>query len=175
VEADDLVDTALLTHVITAGEAAQTADEVDGWAKDAYELLYANPADEYPACVLDYLEVVLSDAGWVVLNRSTWEGGLEEALLRRGEHCLAATYDPVTHQLRLLDGKPELDATLQLLADDGVLTGDEAKRPLTATTPPHRHGASTSWPLLRTCCAGACRIAAERPCPGHPAGAAPAR
>lgn len=48
------------------------ADEIDGWAKDAYERLYgANPVDEYRDCVLDCLEAMPSDAGWVVLNRST--------------------------------------------------------------------------------------------------------
>jgi hypothetical protein len=44
-------------------------------------------------------------------------------LLRRGEHCMIASYDPVTRQVRLDDGKAELQATLQVLADDGVLTG----------------------------------------------------
>jgi hypothetical protein len=81
--------------------------------------------DGYADSVLDHIEVMLAGAGWVELDRSTWEGGLEESLLRRGQHCLTAAYDPVTRQVRLVDGKSELEATLDLLADDGVLTGGD--------------------------------------------------
>lgn len=68
---------------------------------------------------------MLSSSGWVELNRSTWEGGMEDLLLRRNEHCLLVSYDPVTRQVRFADGKQELDFTLQFLADDGVRIGDE--------------------------------------------------
>jgi hypothetical protein len=116
----------VVTSIVTAGDACDLADEDGGWAGDAYQRLYGvSGADEYPEGVLDYLEAILAGAGWVELDRSTWEGGLEESLLRRGEHCLTASYDPVTRQVRLVDGKPELETMLQLLADDGVLTGSD--------------------------------------------------
>jgi hypothetical protein len=117
---------ALLTPVVTAGEAAQAADGIGGWAGEAYARLYgASGVDGYADSVLDHIEVMPAGTGWVELDRSTWEGGLEESLLRRGQHCLTASYDPVTRQVRLVDGKPELEATLDLLADDGVLTGGD--------------------------------------------------
>jgi hypothetical protein len=117
---------ALLIPVVTAGEAAQAADGIGGWAGEAYERLYsAGGVDEYSDNVLDHLEVMLSGGGWAELDRSSWEGGLEESLQRRGEHCLSAAYDPVTRQIRLIDGKPELEAMLDLLAEEGVVTGDE--------------------------------------------------
>lgn len=115
---------ALLTSIVTAESVTDTADEDDGWAGETLQRLYgASGVDDYADEVLDSLEGMLSGAGWVELDRSTWEGGLEESLLRRGEHCLTASYDPVTRQVRLADGKPELELNLQMLADAGVLTG----------------------------------------------------
>jgi hypothetical protein len=125
-DGDFLEAAALLTSIVNAGDVADVADGDGGWAEETYQRLYGTSgADEYTEGVLDHLEAVLSSAGWVELDRSTWEGGMEESLLRRGEHCVTASYDPVTRQLRLVDGKPELEAMLQLLADDGVLTGED--------------------------------------------------
>jgi hypothetical protein len=45
--------------------------------------------------------------------------------MRRDEHCLTAAYDPITRQVQLSGGKNELELTLQLLSDDGILTGDD--------------------------------------------------
>ena len=114
---------ALLRSTATAGHAAEAADREDSWASETYQRLYgASGMDEDASDVLEYLEATLSSAGWVELGRATWEGGLEDSLLRRGEHCLTASYDPVTRQIRLTDGKPELEMHLQMLAEDGLLT-----------------------------------------------------
>lgn len=67
---------------------------------------------------------MLGRAGWSELDQSTWEGGLEEVLLRRAEQCLTVRYDPVTRQVQLSDGKPELESLLQLLGDEGILIED---------------------------------------------------
>ncbi|WIV53978.1 hypothetical protein [Amycolatopsis nalaikhensis] len=118
---------ALLTPIITAGHAAAAARDAgeEAWA-ESYRVLYGDDAEpEYFDRVLDQVTAVLSSAGWAELEQSTWEGGLEQSLLRRGEHCLAVAYDPVTRQVQLTDGKTELDGTLQLLADDGVLVEDD--------------------------------------------------
>ncbi len=116
----------LLTSIVTAGDIAAVADQNGGWAGETYQRLYGTgDVDHYSEIVLDYLEAELSGTGWVELERSTWEGGVEESLLRRGEHCLTASYDPVTRQLRLVDGRPNLESTLDMLAEDGVLTGDD--------------------------------------------------
>ncbi|WP_125615055.1 hypothetical protein [Actinomadura sp. WAC 06369] len=118
----------LLEPVIAAGDTAAVADASEGWAEKAYKRLYgANETDDYTEGVLDYVQVILSSSGWVELNRSTWEGGLEDLLLRRDEQCLLVSYDSVTRQVRFAEGRHELDLTLQLLADDGVLIGDEGQ------------------------------------------------
>jgi hypothetical protein len=114
---------ALLTPIVTAAHAAET-DE-DEWAESHHRLCGDGEGPDYTDSVLEQLASVLSTDGWIVLLESTWEGGIEELLLRRGEHCLTASYDPVTRQVRLIDGKNELESTLQMLADDGVLTDDK--------------------------------------------------
>lgn len=97
----------LLTPIVSAGAAAEASDREEGWAAETYQQLYgASHVDEDAASVLNWVEATLSGAGWIELERTTWEGGLEDSLLRRGEHCLAASYDPVTRQIRLTDGKP---------------------------------------------------------------------
>ncbi|WP_189239481.1 hypothetical protein [Planomonospora parontospora] len=117
---------ALLAPIVTAGDVAGVTDQGGGWAGEVYQQLYgAGGIDEHSEDVLDFLEGKLSGIGWVELDRSTWEGGLEESLLRRGEHCLTASYDPVTHQLQLADGMSGLEGVLDILADDGVLTDDD--------------------------------------------------
>ncbi|MFB4285917.1 hypothetical protein ACBJ59_62450 [Nonomuraea sp. MTCD27] len=116
----------LLASIVTTGDVAGTANQDGGWRGDIYQRLYGtSSADHYSDSVLDCLETELLGAGWVELERLTWEGGLEESLLRRGNHCLNAFYDPITRQLRLADGKSQLDGLLDLLADDGALTGDD--------------------------------------------------
>ncbi|GAA2215571.1 hypothetical protein GCM10009850_110390 [Nonomuraea monospora] len=116
----------LLAAIVTTGDVAGVADQDGGRAGESYQRLYgAGGTDHDPDSVLDYLEMELLGAGWVELERSTWEGGLEESLLRRGDHCLIAFYDPITRQLRLADGKSQLDGMLDILADDGVLTGED--------------------------------------------------
>lgn len=118
----------LLEPVIAAGETAAVADASEGWAEEALQRLYgAREADEYTDDVLDQVAVMLSSSGWVELNRTTWEGGLEDLLLRQDEHCLLVSYDRVTRQIRLAEGRHELDVMLQLLADEGVLTGEEGQ------------------------------------------------
>lgn len=120
--------TTLLTPVVVAGHAADAATGDHVWAHTAYRRLYGvGEADDYVDTVLDHVETLLTRAGWVELGRTTWEGGLEDTTLRRGPHCLTASYDQVTRQVRLADGKRELELTLDLLADEGVLSGDEGE------------------------------------------------
>ncbi|MFI6928080.1 hypothetical protein ACIBIZ_49700 [Nonomuraea spiralis] len=117
--------TELLVSIITTGDVAGVADQDSGWAGETYRQFYGTgDADQRSDSVLDCLEAELSVAGWVELERSTWEGGMEESLLRRGDYCLNASYDPITRQIRLMDGKSQLDGLLDILADDGALTGD---------------------------------------------------
>ncbi|GAB3581235.1 hypothetical protein GCM10027445_52910 [Amycolatopsis endophytica] len=110
----------LLLPLVAAGHAAD-ADEI---REDYLHLYGAANSAEPTDTVLDAVDTVLSHAGWIELDRSTWEGGLEEVLLRRAQHCLTVMYDPITRRLRLTDGKPELRLTLDMLAEDGVLTGE---------------------------------------------------
>ncbi len=119
---------ALLRPIVTAGIAA---DAVRTEGQEEYQQLYGGAGSvEYTDTVLGIAHLTLVTAGWADLGRSEWEGGIEEGHFRRGEHCLTVTYDPVTRQLQLADGKPELELTLQLLAEDGVLTGDEGAESL---------------------------------------------
>lgn len=124
---DNLEIAALLNPIITAAHASDAAfDGLHGDRPDSHQQLYGDgDGPEYVDRVLEVATRILKQAGWAVLEESTWEGGLEQSLLRRGEHCLLATYDPVTRQILLGDGKDELGETLQLLAEEGVLTGDE--------------------------------------------------
>jgi hypothetical protein len=117
---------ALLALVVTSGNAAAAVS--GGWAWDAYQKMYgATDSDEYTDSVLECLEAILLNAGWTTLEDSVWEGGMQESLLRRGQHCLTARYDPFTRQLQLADGKSELESVLQLLADDGLLSGEDGR------------------------------------------------
>ncbi|WP_459805730.1 hypothetical protein [Herbidospora sp. RD11066] len=119
---------ALLASIVSIGEVASLADQVGGPAGEIHERMYGtHGVDHYSDPVMDCLEVVLSGAGWTELERSTWEGGIEELLVRRGAHCLSAAYDPVTRQIRLADGKPQLEGLLDSLAEDGVLIDDHGK------------------------------------------------
>lgn len=120
---------ALLTPIITAAHATDAAlDSMDGGWAESYRQLYGDgDGPGYTDRVLEVVTVLLSNAGWVQLEESTWEGGLEQVLLRRGEHCLLAEYDLVTRQVRLTDGKPELELNLQILAEEGVLLGEDGQ------------------------------------------------
>lgn len=124
---DNLEIAALLNPIITAAHAADTAlDNLDGdWPETHHQLYGDGDGPDYVDRVLEVVTGILTRAGWVELEESSWEGGLEQTLLRRGEHCLLAAYDPVTRQIQLADGKDELEMTLQILADDGVLIGDD--------------------------------------------------
>lgn len=117
--------TALLAPIIAAADAAEAAggSSDSRWAENYHQLYGDGDAPEYTDGVIEQLSALLSRNGWIELDQSTWEGGLEQTLLRRGEHCLTAAYDPVTRQIQLTDGRAELGLTLQLLADDGVITG----------------------------------------------------
>lgn len=113
---------ALLTHVVTAGHAAEIAD---AHGTESFQQLYGDGfGADYSDGVLEHLTITLSAGGWTELGTSEWEGGIEESLLRRGEHCVRASYDPVTRQVRLIDGRSELELNLDLLAEDGVLVDD---------------------------------------------------
>lgn len=118
----------LLAPVVTTGHAADVAIGHDEGCWEAYRRLYGGgDGVGYPATVIDTLEAVLSTVGWVELTRSEWEGGVEDCLLRRGEHSLTASYDPVTRQVRLVDGRAELEFLLDPLAEDGVLMEDRGQ------------------------------------------------
>ncbi|WP_204015041.1 hypothetical protein [Virgisporangium aurantiacum] len=121
--------TALLMPAVTAGHAAAAADSSNDerWA-ESYQQLYGDgEGPDYTDSVLEHLTLALAPHGWAELTDSTWEGGLEQTLLRRGEHCLSAAYDPVTRQMQLTDGKAELESVLDMLADDGVLTDNDGQ------------------------------------------------
>lgn len=114
-----------LRSIVSVGEAMGAVFADTGDAAAAYQALYGEcGAPEYAGRVLEQVTALLHRAGWVELSTSEWEGGLEEALLRREGRCVTVIYDPVTRQIRLGDGAPELESMLQLLGDDGVLAGD---------------------------------------------------
>ncbi|CRK56826.1 hypothetical protein [Alloactinosynnema sp. L-07] len=118
---------ALFAPITNAGLVADQALENDEehWVLTYQQSYGDGEGSDYGDRVLDVATSILRRAGWVDLEESTWEGGLEQALLRRDRHCLLVTYDPVTRQLQLTDGKAELELTLQLLSDDGVLVVDD--------------------------------------------------
>ncbi|WP_433316856.1 hypothetical protein [Micromonospora chersina] len=120
---------ALLMPAVTAGHVAEAAgDSTDSRWGDSYHRLYGDgEGPDYADRVLEHLTSTLARHGWAELTDSSWEGGLEQTLLRRGEHCITAAYDPITRQIQLIDGKAELELTLDMLADDGVLTNDDGQ------------------------------------------------
>ena len=123
----------LLRSVVTGGDAISAVFGSGGSAAERYRSLYGDHgAPEYAGTVLECAAASLTGVGWVELQQSIWEGGLEEALLRRGEQCLTVLYDPVTRQFRLTDGQPELESLLQLLADDGVLIEKDGRESVDA-------------------------------------------
>ena len=102
-----------LTPVIAAADAAELASRQGSWASEAFDYLY----DDGAAQVLDRAQGLLAAAGWVEVERSTWAGGLEDLLVRRGEHVLRASYDPLTRQLKLTDGR----TLFEFLVQDGAM------------------------------------------------------
>jgi hypothetical protein len=117
---------ALLSPIPLAATAAEVAADSNEVMANLYSDFYGDgDGHTWADDVLDEAAALLSGAGWIELEQSEWEGGVEERLLRRGEYCLEVRYDPATRQVELVDGRPELELTLQLLADDGLLTGDE--------------------------------------------------
>ncbi|MEV4143634.1 hypothetical protein AB0J40_08185 [Amycolatopsis sp. NPDC049691] len=115
----------LLSPLIEAGQTSGALTDQSEVAEAYLQLYGATGFAEYADSVLDVVGSTLSGAGWVELERSTWDGGLEDLLLRRAEHCVRVEYDPVTRRVRLGDGKPWLESSLDLLAEDGLLTGTE--------------------------------------------------
>jgi hypothetical protein len=112
----------LLRGIVTAGDAMSAPYGDSGSTAERYRTLYGSTGS--PACagaVLEHATALLERAGWSELSTSDWEGGVEEALLRREDRCISVYYDPVTRQIRLSDGQPELGSMLQLLGDDGIL------------------------------------------------------
>lgn len=116
----------LLAPIVAAGVGVAAAIADDGWAWDAFQRLYGSGDME------DYADTLLEWPGGVVVQRRLGRTGAVDVgrrdggtLLRRGEHCLTASYDPVTRQIRLADGRSELEMALDMLAEDGVLTGDD--------------------------------------------------
>jgi hypothetical protein len=124
-EVDFLEAASLLAGIVTAGEAFNAAFDSGGPAAQRYRAMYGD-TDTAEYCdsdsVLELVLATLEGADWRELERSTWDGGMEEALLRRRNHCLTVLYDPVNRQIRIADGLGYLESTLQLLFDDGVLT-----------------------------------------------------
>lgn len=115
----------LLRGIVAIGDAMSAVFSGDGTATSTYRALYGDVDQPgYAGSVLEQATAVLGRAGWSKLDQSTWEGGLEELLLRRAEQCLTVRYDPVTRQVQLSDGKPELESLLQLLGDEGILIED---------------------------------------------------
>jgi hypothetical protein len=116
---------AFLTPVLLDSDIARIAANHDGWAAahDAWQ----DGSHSYRDgdSVLDEAMFLLAKVGWAEVERSEWEGGLEELVARRLRHCLVLSYDPVTRQILLRDGKPNLDGTLDLLRDEGIITGDD--------------------------------------------------
>jgi hypothetical protein len=136
-DVDHLELAALFTPIVTAGLVADQAIAEDGHWGLTYEQSYGDcEGSDFTDRVLELATAALSSAGWVELEESTWEGGLEQVLLRRDRYCLLVAYDPVTRQLQLADGKAELELTLQSLAEDGLLVGEEGHEriDLTAAT-----------------------------------------
>ncbi|MGW4130900.1 hypothetical protein [Amycolatopsis japonica] len=113
---------ALLRPLLLTGMAV---DVPRTQGEQAYRQLYGSQDTDYLDTVLDIAEAKLAAAGWATLGHSSWDGGIEDVYFRRGEHCLTVAYDPVTRHVRLTDGRPELEVTLQMLAEEGVLTGEE--------------------------------------------------
>ena len=54
--------------------------------------------------------------------------GQRIATCRRGPRPTTAAYDPVTCQVRLVGGKVEVEAMLDLLTDEGVITVKTARK-----------------------------------------------
>jgi hypothetical protein len=116
---------ALLAPIGNAADVVDTAAADNRWADLQQQRYGDGDGPEYVDTVLELAISMLSRAGWVELGQSSWYGGVKEVLLRRGDHCLTVSYDPVTRQVQLIDGTAGLDFTLRLLSDNGVLTGDE--------------------------------------------------
>jgi len=121
---DTPVDDTLLAAVgLVAADAAVTAPVAAGgdWAADAHRSSLLGTDDDEPADVLAVLTQPLLAAGWEEAYSSSSELGDTEVLLSRQEQLLTVSYRPLTRDIVLADGQPELDMLCQLLADDGGL------------------------------------------------------
>ncbi|HEY3477895.1 MAG TPA: hypothetical protein VGL02_03260, partial [Streptomyces sp.] len=116
-----------LLPVVTAGQAADLAIGDSGRVWDDYRRRYGTGSvfvDEAET-VLDCAEWLLSRMGWKEVERSEWEGGLENLLVRRGRTCLLVGYDPTTRQLRLDDGMPSFEMLVDTAEEDDVPPPDD--------------------------------------------------
>ncbi|MEV6828716.1 hypothetical protein [Amycolatopsis sp. NPDC051102] len=116
-----------LLSVVAAGQSADLAIGDSGPLWDDYRRLYGTGSEfaDGPETVLDCAEMLLSHTGWKELERSEWEGGLEELLVRRGRTCLLVEYDPVTRQVRLRDGKQPFEMLVEMAEDYEIPPPDD--------------------------------------------------
>jgi hypothetical protein len=121
---DTAVDDALLAAVgLIAADAAVTAPVAAGadWAADAHRASLLGTGDDDPEEVLSAVTQPLLTAGWEEVSSSSSELGDTEALLLRRGQVVMVAYRPLTREVVLADGRPELDMLCQILADDGAL------------------------------------------------------
>lgn len=69
-----------------------------------------------------------------------FDGGIQQLLVRRGDSFLVLMYDPLNRQVMLRDGVGVLVLLLQMLAEDGLILGEEGRRPSTQATRRSRCG-----------------------------------
>jgi hypothetical protein len=123
---DTLDDTVLAAIGLVADDVAVTAPIAAGadWAADAYRASLLGTGYDEPEDVLSVVTQPLMAAGWEEISSSSSELGDTEVLLCRGQQVLTAAYRPLTREVVLADGRPELDMVCHMLADDSVLVED---------------------------------------------------
>ncbi|TCC08397.1 hypothetical protein [Kribbella soli] len=91
-------------------------------AGSVYQEMYGSGSDYgYAEGLLDILAHTLECSGWEEIERSEWEGGNEELLVRRADDFLVLEHDPVTRQILVGDGTYALNGILDLLAGEGLI------------------------------------------------------
>jgi hypothetical protein len=116
-------DSLLAAVALVAADAAVTAQvtaQAD-WAADAHRASLLGTGDDEPEEVLSAVTQPLRAAGWEEISSSASELGDAEVLLSRCGQVLTVAYRPLSREVMLSDGRPELDMLSQLLADDGAL------------------------------------------------------
>jgi predicted nucleic acid-binding protein len=91
------------------------------WAADAHRSSLVGTDDDEPEEVLSPMTQPLRAAGWEEISSNASDLGDTEVLLSRRGQVLTAAYRPLTREVMLSDGRPELDMLCQVLADEGVL------------------------------------------------------